>query len=197
MSKYIIGCSNIYRHYNLNSALHGEYTILKATNASTFENALQGFTDNGKPIIIAIIENLIEDAIRNTTSQSEARELGKKAIDKLIQLIKANERNYPDSVVAVVKPTRRPSLEWFECNIKGWTEDLENAVTGGKMKYLAIMETIEGKEQSFEEDGTHLTKKSGEFYITYLMELGRQMPIQEASKKEKEKDQRMEVDKPI
>jgi hypothetical protein len=73
------------------SELHRDYTIFKATNTSTFEKALQGFTDNGKPIIIAIIENIIEDAIQKATSQSEAREQGKN-IEQITAMIKANEK---------------------------------------------------------------------------------------------------------
>jgi hypothetical protein len=84
--------------------------------------------------------------------------------------------------VAIVKPIGRRSVGWFDCNVEGWIEDLENVVTGSKMRYLAMMETTNEKEQIFEKDGTHLTKKAGEFYISYLMELGQQMPIQTSTK---------------
>jgi hypothetical protein len=177
----------------MDSELHSGYTILKATNTPILEKALQGFKDNGKPIIIAIIENLIEDAVRKATSQSEARELGKKAIDKFTLMIKTYEKNYQDSVVAIVKPIGRNSVDWFDCNVEGWTEDLVNAVAGSKMRYLAVMETIKDTEQLFEKDATHLNKKSGEYYINYMMELGKQMPLQESTKQDKPENMEVEL----
>jgi hypothetical protein len=80
-------------------------------------------------------------------------------------------------VVAIVKPIGRQSADWFDINVAGWTEDQENAIAAEKMKNLAIMDTIDSLTQIFEEDGTHLTKKSGAVYINYMMELGKQMPI--------------------
>ena len=104
MARYIIRCSNIYRNYNLDSDLHNEYTIFKATNTNTLEEALQSYTDNGKPIIIAVIENIIESSIKTATSESESREMGRKAIEKTIGMIKKYEKNYKESIVAMVKP---------------------------------------------------------------------------------------------
>ena len=83
MARYIIGCSNVTRNCNPNSELHGEYTVIKAVNYSTLENELSVFQDNGCPIIIAVIENIIKDATQTATSQAEARELGRKSIEKI------------------------------------------------------------------------------------------------------------------
>ena len=78
----------------------------------------------GQGTIRALLENIIEDSIHQATSLPEAREMGKKGIDKLINLIKTKENNYPDSTVAIVCPIGRPGTEWYDHNIKGWTDDL-------------------------------------------------------------------------
>jgi hypothetical protein len=119
----------------------------------------------------------------------EAREMGKKAIDKLISLIKAKEKNYPDSTVAIVCPTGRPGTDWYDHNVTGWTEDLINATAGGKIKSLAIMETINIETQLFEEDGTHLTKESGTKYVQQMITHGKQMPINKPPQKQHHQEQ--------
>ncbi len=154
-----------------------EYTVIKATNYTSLEKKLSTFKTNGAPIIIAVLENIIEDAIHQATSLTEAREMGKKAIDKLISIVKAKEKNYPDSTVAKVCTTLRTGTEWYDHNVKGWTEDFMNATAGGKMKNLAIMETIKTEMQILEEDGTDFTKDSGSKYVQQMIADGKQMPI--------------------
>ena len=93
MARYIIGCSNVSRNCNPESDLHAEYTVIKAVNYSTLEKELSVFQDNGSPIIIAVIENIIEEAIQTATSQGEAREQGRQAIKNYIKLIKKYEKS--------------------------------------------------------------------------------------------------------
>ncbi len=172
-----------------------EYTVIKATNYASLEKQLSAFKTNGAPIIIAVLENIIEDAIHQAISLTEAREMGKKPIDKLISLVKAKEINYPDSTVAIVCPTLRPGTEYYDDNVKGWTEDLINATSGGNMKNLAIMETIHTEMQIFENDGTHFTNESGTKYVQQMIMHGKQMPINKPINKPPQKQQRQEIQK--
>jgi hypothetical protein len=98
MARVILGCSNVSRCWNPTPEMHKEYeeyTVIKATNYASLEKQLSAFKTNGAPIIIAVLENIIEDAIHQAISLTEARKMGKKAIDKLISLVKAKEINYP------------------------------------------------------------------------------------------------------
>ena len=184
MTRYIIGCSNVSRFWNPSPELHGEYTITKATNYVTLDKELSEFKNNGSPIIIALLENIIEDAIHQATSLPEAREMGKKGIDKLINLIKTKENNYPESTVAIVCPIGRPGTEWYDLNIKGWTDDLIIATAEAKMKNLAIMGITNKETHQFEKDGVHLTKEAGAEYLLQITTQGRQMPIIKPSQKQ-------------
>ena len=110
MTRFIIGCSNVYRSWNPNLDPKGEFEIIRTTNYSRLEKELSAFKQNGSPIIIAVVENIIQDHIHQATSLPEAREMGKQAIDKIITLIKTNENNYQESVIAIACPTA--SLYW-------------------------------------------------------------------------------------
>jgi hypothetical protein len=142
------------------------------------------------------VENIIQDCIHQATSLSEAREKGKQAIDKTIKLIKTHEKNYTESVIAIVCITGRPGMDWYDLNVTGWTEDLLNAISGSKMKNLSIMETINIQNQAFEEEGIHFTKEVGSKYVEEIIKNGKQMPINTPPRKQvtKELPKPMEVD---
>jgi hypothetical protein len=89
MARFIIGCSNVSRFWIPTTELQLEYTVRKATNYTALEKALTGFKDKGSPIIIAVLENILEDAIHQATNLAEAREMGKQATDRTITMIKA------------------------------------------------------------------------------------------------------------
>ncbi len=196
MTRFIIGCSNVYRSWNPNLDPKGEFEIIRATSYAKLERELSAFKHNGSPIIIAVVENIIQDHIHQATSLPEAREMGKQAIDKIIKLIKTNENNYQESVIAIACPTARPVLDWYDHNVTGWTEDLLNAISGSKIKNLALMETIDIKDQAFDEEGIHFTKEVGTKYVEQIIKHGKQIPINIPPKKQVNKDQigLMEVD---
>jgi hypothetical protein len=196
MTKYLIGCSNVYRFWDPKLDPKKEYEIIRATSYGMLQRELSAFKENGSPIIIAVVENIIQDSIHQATSLPEAREMGKQAIGKLINLIKTNEKNYQESVIAIVCPTGRPGMDWYDLNVTGWTEDLLNAITGSNIKNLAIIETINIKSQAFEEEGIHFTKEVGAKYVEQIIKYGQQMPINTPPKNEANKDQTrlMEVD---
>jgi hypothetical protein len=198
MARFIIGCSNVSRFWIPTSELHLEYTVRKAINYTAQEKALTGFKNNGSSIIIAVLENILEDAIHQATNQAEAREMGKQAIDRTITMIKSKEeKNYPDSTVAITCPTMRPGLEWYDQNVEGWTEDLISATADGKMKRLAIMGILDNENLIFEADGIHFTKESGANYVQEIITNGKKMPInkppQQQQQQQQEQPKAMEV----
>ena len=78
--RYIYGSSNICKFFDINNESLRNYNLVRATNMKVLEQELRHFKDNGRSIIISMVENAISDGIKSAQDTGEALKLGKSSI---------------------------------------------------------------------------------------------------------------------
>ena len=161
--RYIFGCSNVCRNYDKNCKVHTDYTLKRALNLSMLETELSKFRDNGASIVIAMVENVIQDELAKATDVGEALEFGKAAIARFYSIIEQESVKFPNSPIGVVKPTLRPGVKYYNQFMAEWEHHFEDqskclAMTS---RQVVCVDTVSKQMQKFEMDGVHLNMASG------------------------------------
>ena len=85
--RYIFGSSNVCKIYDKNCEVHSQYNLKRARNLHMLESELSKFRENGASIIISMVENAIEDGLRQALDEKKAVDGGKNAISRFYKIL--------------------------------------------------------------------------------------------------------------
>ncbi len=155
----ILGFSNIYRFYNGSKCGNINYKVVKTTYLDKLNENISTVTD--KVIIIGMIENAIADEISRAENDEEVEDLGKDAINKVMEIATTYKSDKPDAKIMILLPLRRPGVRGFNECLNTWSNYMEGCIKGLKKEGIISIRPLTTRDGDYDKDGIHLTKNAG------------------------------------
>jgi hypothetical protein len=171
MLRLLIGSSNVYRTYEHEKFKgYPSYKMIKCTRIKVFEAAMEKIKDE-KEVIIAVIENFICDAVRDT--QEPTPDLIDDAIDKILKnfmgVIHGTATRLPKTRFALALPIMRPRHDWYMERYEGLCRTFAAKINALGLENVSKMEALSKKSQSFLDDQVHFSPESSKTYVNELL----------------------------
>ena len=171
MLRLLIGSSNVYRTYEHEKFKgYPSYKMIKCTKIKVFEAAMEEIKDE-KEVIIAVIENFICDAVRDT--QEPTPDLIDDAIDKTLKnfmgVIHGTATRLPKTRFALALPIMRPRHDWYMERYEGLCRTFAAKTNALGLENVSKVEALSKKSQLFLDEQVHLTPESSKTYVNELL----------------------------
>lgn len=168
MARLLIGSSNINRFYK-DSKDQPKYKMELVTLTRAFEVSMESVSDGDK-VIISVIENFIEKAIKNVEDGARMKALALTMGTFMTTVIETSKKR-PTAKFALAYPILRPANKWMTEKEDEIREEFEKVFnTDGRLNITKI-DAIARASQNFERDGVHLTTEAGKGFVSNLIEM--------------------------
>lgn len=176
MSRTLIGSSNVARFNTVEKFKNYKpYVMLKTCNLEVFKTRVGLLEQSDKFVIIQIMENLFEDAVKSNVGED-----GKILENVLINTVKATvtvvsnlvkdvATRMPESRFAVISPILRPGLDWYTQRFDDVERIFTENMNDGGLVNVRQIRCFAREAQTFEADYLHLTKESGEIFVESIL----------------------------
>lgn len=176
MSRIIMGSSNMSRFYpNKKFHQYGKYEMAKTCNYEVFKARMTILDENCKIVIIQVIENLLEDAVKanvavDGTIQTDALiNTITGAIRIVMDNVKTSAMALPGTNYFMVMPITRPAVAWYTDNFETIYKDYGEKVDAMNLPNVKKLECFALEAQKFDSGLVHLTRESGDLFIGAIL----------------------------
>jgi hypothetical protein len=176
MSRIIMGSSNMSRFYpNKKFHQYGKYEMAKTCNYEVFKARMTILDENCKIVIIQVIENLLEDAVKanvavDGTIQTDALiNTITGAIRIVMDNVKTSAMALPGTNYFMVMPITRPAVAWYTDNFETIYKDYGEKVDAMNLPNVKKLECFALEAQKFDSGLVYLTRESGDFFIGAIL----------------------------
>jgi hypothetical protein len=165
MSRLLIGSSNVYRNYKAASyPAFKEYSMVRCVDIESFAAQMTSLQPTETEVIISVIENFIETAVKAKDPEEKKNELVQ-IIAQYLNAIEGAAKKNPGTKFVVIEPIRRPKISWYEENLEEMKQRHKEGIRNMGVVNVFGVDVICRASQQFEKDGYHLTKNSGAIFI--------------------------------
>ena len=176
MSRIIMGSSNMARFYpNKKFQQYGNYEMAKTCNYEVFKARMTILDESCKIVIIQVIENLLEDAVKanvavDGTIQADALiNTITGAIRIVMDNVKTSAMALPGTKYFMVMPIIRPAVSWFTDNFEIIYKDYGEKIEAMNLPNVKKLECFAIEAQKFDSGLVHLTRESGELFVGAIL----------------------------
>jgi len=185
MSRILIGSSNVYRHYKPTAFKnHNEYGMIRCTDIESFAAQLDNLEPTETEVVISVLENFIEKAVSAEIAKMGPDDLVtikflKKETDILVArflgMIEVAAKKNIGTKFVMIDPILRPKHDWYDEVLDHVKAVHKNTVVKMGLTNVAGADVISRASQLFEEDGVHLTGKSGRIFVGGILDSAEQI----------------------
>jgi hypothetical protein len=170
MIRFLIGSSNVYRHYNHSDfTKYPKFKMVNCTSSEVFAAALNGIGEGKGQVIISVIENLLCDAVKDITDPDELNNQLEHAIKNYLTIVKEVATKRSEVKFALAQPTLRPLHHWFTEGHDAFCTRIGEGIRTMNCVNVSKIEAPIKMSQVFESDGVHLTPSSGKVFVNALL----------------------------
>jgi hypothetical protein len=116
-----------------------------------------------------MVENAIADEICRAERDEDVEELGKDAVNKVLEITSSFKSDKPDTKIIIITPLRRPGLIGFNEYLNTWSTYMEGCTRSLMKDGIFSIRPMKTSDQDYDAGGIHLTQSAGKKFIVDLL----------------------------
>ena len=170
MSNFLIGSSNVYRHFTralgLGLFAGRDLQLVKCTQKAVLDSHLATLS-SASLVVCSVLENFIVD-VCSDVSDDEVQLFARQQITAFVEQLSGLVSRLPEVNVIIVPPKFRSNPPWFGSYLPDFFNFLCGEVSRVGSERLALCAPFTVLPSMLEQDGVHLTPSGGDRFLTHL-----------------------------